>query len=71
MPCVCSKRDAAPPSQAYSPPALVGTVFPVTALKGAPVADIVFAPHRAVYDLTLDDTGPGSGVAERDGPHRL
>lgn len=43
--------------------ALVGTVFAQTALKGAAGADIVFAPHRAIYDLSLDETNSGSGVA--------
>ncbi|HKZ96514.1 MAG TPA: cell envelope integrity EipB family protein [Hyphomicrobiaceae bacterium] len=30
-------------------------------------AELVFAPHRAVYELKLDRTNPGSGVAELTG----
>jgi len=33
------------------------------AKAGPAVPDVVFAPHRAVYDLKLDSSSPGSGVA--------
>lgn len=37
-------------------------------VKGAaPQSDVVFAPHRAVYDLSLDDSKSGSGVAGVNG----
>lgn len=38
------------------------------AAKGVPQqSDVVFAPHRAVYDLRLDDSKSGSGVAGVNG----
>lgn len=33
------------------------------AAAGPAVSDVVFAPHRAVYDLKLDNSSAGSGVA--------
>ncbi len=42
---------------------LVGTALAQSALKGPAPGDVVFAPHRAVYDLSLDETNSGSGVA--------
>jgi hypothetical protein len=58
-----SKLTAAAAIAGVSVWALVGTVFAQTALKGAGQGDIVFSPHRAVYDLSLDETNSGSGVA--------
>lgn len=40
--------------------ALGSLTFAKTALAGA---DVVFSPHRAVYDISLIDSVPGSGVA--------
>jgi EipB-like len=37
------------------------------AVSGPARSEIVFAPHRAVYDLTLDGTRLGSGVSEVTG----
>jgi envelope integrity protein B len=42
---------------------LVGAALAQSALKGPTPGDVVFAPHRAVYDLSLDETNSGSGVA--------
>lgn len=43
--------------------AIAGTALAQPALKGAAAGDLVFAPHRAVYDLSLDETNSASGVA--------
>lgn len=43
--------------------AIAGTALAQPALKGAAAGDVVFAPHRAVYDLSLDETNSASGVA--------
>ncbi len=37
------------------------------AVSGPARSEVVFAPHRAVYDLTLDGTRLGSGVSEVTG----
>jgi hypothetical protein len=37
------------------------------AVSGPAPSEVVFAPHRAVYDLTLDGTRLGSGVSEVTG----
>lgn len=43
-------------------------LFPAgEAVSGPARTEIVFAPHRAVYDLTLDGTRLGSGVSEVTG----
>jgi hypothetical protein len=46
---------------------LLGTAWPVTALAGAADKDVVFAPHRAIYDLSLDSAKSGSGVTGVNG----
>lgn len=38
-----------------------------TATTGSPAKEVVFTPHRAVYDLSLDTVSSASGVAAVDG----
>jgi len=47
----------------------LGTLaWPVSgSLAGAAAKDVVFAPHRAIYDLSLDNAKSGSGVAGVNG----
>jgi hypothetical protein len=41
--------------------------FAPAAAGGAAPSDVVLAPHRAVYNLSLDNTSAGSGVADVTG----
>ena len=45
---------------------LLGAMSP-TARAGAPGAAVNLAPHRAIYDISLERAGPGSGVADMTG----
>ncbi len=48
--------------------ALAALPWPASALHaGAALKDVVFVPHRAIYDLSLDGSKSGSGVAGVNG----
>ena len=42
-------------------------LVPFAAAAGAPGAPVVLAPHRAIYDISLERTSAGSGVADMTG----
>src|SRR5262245_57877726 len=44
--------------------AVSATLFSDAGRAGPSGADVVFTPHRAVYDLSLERSSPGSGVAQ-------
>jgi hypothetical protein len=47
--------------------ALALCLVPWTAAVAAPGAAVDLAPHRAIYDISLERTSPGSGIADMTG----
>jgi hypothetical protein len=47
--------------------AALGVSIGITSAGAADSAPVVLAPHRAVYDISLERTSPGSGVADMTG----